>query len=133
MENTNTIKVEEMDCWAADDWAAFGVGLWELRGQIVADPAYIAEAVDILVGLRKALPELNLAMKKYACDLADDIALLCCERINSLVGDCRWDARQASQSYTAPSAPDDTPPDGGDDLGLPREWFDVLGDDDDDD
>lgn len=131
MENATTIKVEEMDCWSADDWAAFGVGIWELHGQIVADPAYISEAVDLLIGLRKVLPKLTLIMKKYACDLADALASLCCERINSLADDCRWDAQQLVQSHTASATPDDALPDDGDDLGIPHEWFDVLGNDDD--
>lgn len=131
METANNIRVEEMSEWEADDWAAFGVSLWELRGNIIADPAYIDAGIDILVGLKKSLSECAPIMRKYIADLADSVADLLCERIRSLADDCRWDARQVAQSSPAISASDNNPPDDGGDLSLPPEWFDVLGDDDD--
>lgn len=133
METTNNIRVEDMNEWEADDWVAFGLSMWELRGNIMADPAYIDSGIDILVGLQKSLPGHTPIMRKYIADLADSIADLLCERIRALANDCRWDAQQMTQAHTAPATPDDTPPDDGDDLGVHREWFDVLGDDDDDD
>ena len=45
------MDMKDMDRWAADDWAAFGLSLWELHGNIVADPAYIDAGVDILVAM----------------------------------------------------------------------------------
>ena len=57
--NTNNIQIEEMDCWAVDDWAAFGISLWTLQRKIKEDPAYISESVDILVGLREVVPRLS--------------------------------------------------------------------------
>ena len=133
MSDTNNIQVTDMDCWAVDDWAAFGVSLWRLQAQIKQDPAYISEAVDILMDLRVARPKLNLIMRKYAADVADMVAGLCCDCIRDLADDCHWDARQVSQSHTI-TAPDDEPPDNDEDpLDLPREWFDGLDDDDDDD
>lgn len=118
----NNINLEEMNCWAVDDWAAFCVSLWSLQGQIKQDPAYISEAIDILTGIRKVLPQLSPDMRKYATDIADMVAGLCCDSIRGLADDCRWDARQAAQDA---SSQDD------DDCGveLPREWFDGLDDD----
>lgn len=132
-DGVNNIQVHDMNCWAVDDWAAFGVSLWNLQIQIKQDPAYISEAVDILVGLRIALPKLPPIMRKYATDVADMVAGLCCDCIKGLADDCRWDARQVAQSH-AMAAPDDNPPDDDppDDLGLPPEWFDDVDDDDDD-
>ena len=133
MADTNNIQIEEMDCWAVDDWAAFGISLWTLQKSIKEEPAYISEAVDILVGLRIALPKLSEVMRKYATDVADMVAGLCCDCIRGLADDCHWDARQVAQTHPIASPPDDDPPDDGppDDLGLPPEWFDD-GDDDDD-
>ena len=132
MADTNNIQIEEMDCWAVDDWAAFGISLWTLQKSIKEEPAYISEAVDILVGLRVALPKLNLVMRKYAADVADMVAGLCCDCLRSMADDCHWDARQVAQSHPM-AAPDDEPPDDDDGpLDLPPEWF-VDGDDDDDD
>lgn len=135
--NTNNIQITEMDCWAVDDWAAFGISLWQLQRQIKEDPAYISEAVDILDGLRKVLPRLGLVMRTYAADVADMIAGLCCDCIRDMADDCHWDARQVAQSH--PMAPDDDTPyadlpdeDPPEDLGLPPEWFDGMDDDDDD-
>ena len=42
--NTNNIQITDMDCWAVDDWAAFGISLWTLQRKIKEDPAYISEA-----------------------------------------------------------------------------------------
>lgn len=132
-DGVNNIQVHDMNCWAMDDWAAFGVSLWHLQTQITKDPAYISEAVDILVGLRIALPKLNLVMRKYATDVADMVAGLCCDCIRGMADDCHWDARQVAQSH-AMAAPDDNPPDDDDDpLDLPPGWFDDGDDDDDDD
>ena len=120
-----------MSRWAAEDWAAFGLSLWELHGNIMADPAYIDAGVDILVGLRTAVPHVNLELRKYCADTADVIADLCCERIRNLADDCRWDARQVIPQHSATSGSGDDSPDEGDSPDLPPEWFDVLGDDDD--
>ena len=126
--NTNNIQIEEMDCWAVDDWAAFGISLWTLQKSIKEDPAYISEAVDILVGLQKVVPRLSLVMRVYATDVADMVAGLCCDCIRGLVDDCRWKAQNVTQVRPITMAPDDDPPE---DLDLPREWFDGLDDDDD--
>ena len=123
--------MKEMSRWAAEDWAAFGLSLWELHGNIMADPAYIDAGVDILVGLRTAIPHVNLELRKYCADTADVIADLCCERIRNLADDCRWDARQVIPQHSATSGSGDDSPDEGDSPDLPPEWFDVLGDDDD--
>lgn len=132
MENTNNIQITDMYCWAVDDWAAFGISLWTLQRQIKDDPAYISEAIDILDGLRKVLPRLNLVMRKYAADVADMVAGLCCDCIRGLADDCKWDGHRIAQMHAAPAAPDDPPDDDPpDDLGLPKEWFDGLDDDDD--
>lgn len=131
--DTNNIQIEEMNCWAVDDWAAFGISLWTLQRKIKEEPVYISEAVDILVGLRIALPKLSDVMRKYATDVADMVAGLSCECIRGLADDCRWDARQVAQSHPM-AAPDDEPPDNDDDpLDLPPGWFDDGDDDDDDD
>ena len=135
MADTKNIKMEEMDVWAVDDWAAFGISLWTLQRQIKEEPAYISEAVDILVGIGKVMPRLNLIMRKYAADVADMIAGLCVDCIRGLAEDCKWTAQNATQVRPATLAPDDNPPeddDPPDDLGLPPEWFDCLDDDDDD-
>ena len=117
--------MKDMNRWAADDWAAFALSLWELRGNIMADPAYIDAGVDILVGLRAAVPHVNMVLRKYCADTADIIVDLCCERLRDLADDCHWDARQVEQSHpTTPASDDETP-------GLPPEWFDVLGENDD--
>lgn len=132
--DVNNIQVHDMNCWAVDDWAAFGVSLWHLQSQIKKDPAYISEAIDILDGLRIALPKLPPIMRKYAADVADMVAGLCVDCIRGLADDCHWDARQVAQSHPM-AAPDDNPPDDDppDDLGLPPSWFDDGDDDDDDD
>ena len=44
MADTNNIQIEEMDCWAVDDWAAFGISLWTLQKSIKEEPAYISES-----------------------------------------------------------------------------------------
>ena len=82
-----------------DDWAAFGISLWTLQRKIKEEPAYISEAVDILVGLRIALPKLSEVMRKYATDVADMVAGLCCDCIRGLADDCHWDARQVAQTH----------------------------------
>ena len=129
--NTNNIQIEEMDCWAVDDWAAFGISLWTLQRKIKEDPAYISEAVDILVGLREVMPRLSLIMRVYATDVADMVAGLCCDCIKGITDDCKWQAQNVTQVRPITMAPDDDPPSDDDDpLDLPREWFD--GDDDDD-
>lgn len=128
MENTNNIKIEDMDCWAVDDWAAFGISLWTLQKSIKEDPAYISEAIDILDGIRKVMPQLSLVMRKYAADVAVMIAGLCVDCIKGIADDCQWTAHQVT-----PPLNDDSPEDDdGDGLDLPPEWFDVLGDDNDD-
>ena len=133
MADTNNIKMEEMDVWAVDDWAAFGISLWTLQRKIKEEPAYISEAVDILEGLRKVLPKLNLVMRKYAADVADMVAGLCCDCIREMAEDCKWTAQNVTQVRPVTLAPDDDPPEDDDppgDLGLPPEWFDCLDDDD---
>ena len=133
MADTNNIKMEEMDVWAVDDWAAFGISLWTLQRKIKDEPAYISEAVDILEGLRKVLPKLNLVMRKYAADVADMVAGLCCDCIREMAEDCKWTAQNVTQVRPVTLAPDDDPPEDDDppgDLGLPPEWFDCLDDDD---
>lgn len=130
MENINNIKLEEMNVWAVDDWAAFGISLWQLQKSIKEDPAYISEAVDILAGIRKVLPRLNLIMRKYAADVAELVAGLSCDCIRSMAEDCQWDAKRVAQSHRAApnlNLPED---DDEDPLDLPREWFDGLEDDD---
>ena len=133
MADTNNIKMEEMDVWAVDDWAAFGISLWTLQRQIKEEPAYISEAVDILVGIGKVMPRLSLIMRKYAADVADMIAGLCVDCIRGLAEDCKWTAQNVTQVRPVTLAQDndlpedDDPPD---DLGLPPEWFDCLDDDD---
>ena len=131
--NTNNIQIEEMDCWAVDDWAAFGISLWRLQRQIKEDPAYISEAVDILVGLREVVPRLSLVMRVYATDVADMVSGLCCDCIKGIVDDCKWKAQNVTQVRPVTLSPDDDPDDDPpEDLDLPREWFDGLDDDDDD-
>ena len=130
MENFNNIKLEEMNVWAVDDWAAFGISLWQLQKSIKEDPAYISEAVDILAGIRKVLPRLNLIMRKYAADVAELVAGLSCDCIRSMAEDCQWDTKRVAQSHRAApnlNLPED---DDEDPLDLPREWFDGLEDDD---
>ena len=127
------MDMKDMDRWAADDWAAFGLSLWELHGNIVADPAYIDAGVDILVGLRAALPHINLALRKYCADTADVIANLCCERLRGLADDCRWTTTQAASMAMGDSPDVEQPEENGEDLGIPPEWFDDLDDDGDDD
>ena len=39
MADTNNIQIEEMDCWAVDDWAAFGICLWALQKSIKEEQA----------------------------------------------------------------------------------------------
>ena len=51
--NTNNIQITDMDCWAVDDWAAFGISLWTLQRKIKEEPAYISVAVVILVACKK--------------------------------------------------------------------------------
>ncbi len=133
MGNSNNINLEEMNVWAVDDWAAFGISLWQLQKSIKEDPAYISEAVDILAGIRKVLPRLNLIMRKYATDVAELVASLSCDCIRSMAEDCHWDAKRVARSHRA--APNLNPPedDNEDLLDLPREWFDGLEDDDGDD
>ena len=132
--NTNNIQIEEMDCWAVDDWAAFGISLWTLQRKIKEDPAYISEAVDILTGLQKVMPRLSLVMRVYAIDVAKMVAGLCCDCIQGMVDDCRWKAENVTQVRPVTLSPDDDPDDDPpEDLDLPREWFDGLDDDDDDD
>lgn len=131
--NTNNIQIEEMDCWAVDDWAAFGISLWTLQRKIKEDPAYISEAVDILVGLREVVPRLSLVMRVYATDVADMVAGLCCDCIKGIVDDCKWKAQNVTQVRPVTLSPDDDPDDDPpEDLGLPPEWFDGIDDDDDD-
>ena len=132
--NTNIIQIEEMDCWAVDDWAAFGISLWSLQKNIKEDPAYISEAVDILVGLQKVMPRLSLVMRVYAIDVAKMVAGLSCDCIQGMVSDCSWKAQNVTQVRPVTLSPDDDPDDDPpEDLDLPREWFDGLDDDDDDD
>ena len=131
--NTNNIQITDMDCWAVDDWAAFGISLWTLQHKIKEEPAYISEAVDILEGLRKVLPKLNLVMRKYAADVADMVAGLCCDCIREMAEDCHWEARRVVQSHPDTDISDDDPPDDESTLDLPPEWFDGLDDDDGDD
>ena len=132
--NTNNIQIEEMDCWAVDDWAAFGISLWSLQKNIKEDPAYISEAVDILVGLQKVMPRLSLVMRVYAIDVAKMVAGLSCDCIQGMVSDCSWKAQNVTQVRPVTLSPDDDPDDDPpEDLDLPREWFDGLDDDDDDD
>ena len=132
--NTNNIQIEEMDCWAVDDWAAFGISLWSLQKNIKEDPAYISEAVDILVGLQKVMPRLSLVMRVYAIDVAKMVAGLSCDCIQGMVSDCSWKAQNVTQVRPVTLSPDDDPyDDPPEDLDLPREWFDGLDDDDDDD
>ena len=132
--NTNNIQIEEMDCWAVDDWAAFGISLWSVQKNIKEDPAYISEAVDILVGLQKVMPRLSLVMRVYAIDVAKMVAGLSCDCIQGMVSDCSWKAQNVTQVRPVTLSPDDDPDDDPpEDLDLPREWFDGLDDDDDDD
>ena len=134
--NTNNIQITDMDCWAVDDWAAFGISLWTLQRKIKEDPAYISEAVDVLVGLREVVPRLSLVMRVYATDVADMVAGLCCDCIRGLVDDCKWKAQNVTQVRPVTLSPDDNlnPPEDDDEdpLDLPPEWFDGLDDDDDD-
>lgn len=134
MENSsNNIQITDMDCWAVDDWAAFGISLWSLQKNIKEDPAYISEAVDILVGLREVMPRLSLVMRVYAIDVAKMVAGLSCECIQGMVDDCRWKAENVTQVRPVTLSPDDDPDDDPpEDLDLPREWFDGIDDDDDD-
>ena len=133
MENSsNNIQITDMDCWAVDDWAAFGISLWSLQKNIKEDPAYISEAVDILVGLREVMPRLSLVMRVYAIDVAKMVAGLSCECIQGMVDDCRWKAENVTQVRPVTLSPDDDPEDDPpEDLDLPREWFDGSDDDDD--
>ena len=135
MENSsNNIQITDMDCWAVDDWAAFGISLWSLQKNIKEDPAYISEAVDILVGLREVMPRLSLVMRVYAIDVAKMVAGLSCDCIREMVDDCHWKAQNVTQVRPVTLSPDDDstedddPPD---DLGLPPEWFDGIDDDED--
>lgn len=132
--NSNNIQIEEMDCWAVDDWAAFGISLWRLQRQIKEDPAYISEAVDILVGLREVVPRLSLVMRVYAIDVAKMVAGLSCDCIQGIVSDCSWKAQNVTTVRPVTLSPDDDPDDDPpEDLGLPPEWFDGIEDDDGDD
>ena len=136
MENTtNSIKLEEMDVWAVDDWAAFGISLWTLQRQIKEDPAYISEAVDILTGLQKVMPRLSLVMRVYAIDVAKMVAGLCCDCIRALADDCHWTAKRVDQVKPYTPGRDLDPPgeDDDDPLDLPPAWFDGVEDDDGDD
>ena len=128
--NTNNIQITDMDCWAVDDWAAFGISLWTLQRKIKEEPAYISEAVDILVGLQKVVPRLSLAMRVYATEVADMVAGLCVDCIKDIADDCKWKAQNVTQVRPVTLSPDDDPPE---DLGLPPEWFDGIEDDDEDD
>ena len=128
--NTNNIQITDMDCWAVDDWAAFGISLWTLQRKIKEEPAYISEAVDILVGLQKVVPRLSLAMRVYATEVADMVAGLCVDCIKGMADDCKWKAQKVTQVRPVTLSPDDDPPE---DLGLPPEWFDGIEDDDEDD
>lgn len=128
--NTNNIQITDMDCWAVDDWAAFGISLWTLQHKIKEEPAYISEAVDILVGLQKVVPRLSLAMRVYATEVADMVAGLCVDCIKDIADDCKWKAQNVTQVRPVTLSPDDDPPE---DLGLPPEWFDGIEDDDEDD
>ena len=130
MDNTNNIQITDMDCWAVDDWAAFGISLWTLQRKIKEEPAYISEAVDILVGLQKVVPRLSLAMRVYATEVADMVAGLCVDCIKDIADDCKWKAQNVTQVRPVTLSPDDDPPE---DLGLPPEWFDGIEDDDEDD
>ena len=130
MDNTNNIQITDMDCWAVDDWAAFGISLWTLQHKIKEEPAYISEAVDILVGLQKVVPRLSLAMRVYATEVADMVAGLCVDCIKDIADDCKWKAQNVTQVRPVTLSPDDDPPE---DLGLPPEWFDGIEDDDEDD
>ena len=127
-----TLGMHEMNQWEADDWAAFAVSLWELRGNIIADPAYIDAGVDLLVELREAAPQANLALRKYIADIAVEIASLCCERLRGLADDCRWTTTQAASISMGNPSKEEAPEEVGEDLGIPSEWFDCLDDDDDD-
>ncbi len=132
--NTNNIQIADMDCWAVDDWAAFGISLWQLQRQIQEDPAYISEGVDIIVELRKVVPRLSQAMARYAADVVDLVAGLCCECIRDLADSCCWDGQTIIQARPVTLTPDDNPDDElPEDLGLPPEWFDGVEDDDGDD
>ena len=126
--NTNNIQITDMDCWAVDDWAAFGISLWTLQRKIKEEPAYISEAVDILVGLQKVVPRLSLTMRVYATEVADMVAGLCVDCIKGMADDCKWKAQNVTQVRPVTLSPDDDPPE---DLDLPREWFDGIDDDDD--
>lgn len=128
--NTNNVQITDMDCWAVDDWAAFGISLWTLQHKIKEEPAYISEAVDILVGLQKVVPRLSLAMRVYATEVADMVAGLCVDCIKDIADDCKWKAQNVTQVRPVTLSPDDDPPE---DLGLPPEWFDGIEDDDEDD
>lgn len=128
--NTNNIQITDMDCWAVDDWAAFGISLWTLQRKIKEEPAYISEAVDILVGLQKVVPRLSLTMRVYATEVADMVAGLCVDCIKGMADDCKWKAQNVTQVRPVTLSPDDDPPE---DLGLPPEWFDGIEDDDEDD
>ena len=130
MDNTNNIQITDMDCWAVDDWAAFGISLWTLQRKIKEEPAYISEAVDILVGLQKVVPRLSLTMRVYATEVADMVAGLCVDCIKGMADDCKWKAQNVTQVRPVTLSPDDDPPE---DLGLPPEWFDGIEDDDEDD
>lgn len=131
--NTNNIQITDMDCWAVDDWAAFGISLWTLQRKIKEEPAYISEAVDILTGLREVVPRLSLVMRVYATDVADMVAGLCVDCIKGMADDCKWTAQNVTQVHPVTLSPDDDPPDDASALDLPPEWFDGLDDDDGDD
>lgn len=107
MADTNSIKMEEMDVWAVDDWAAFGIALWTLQRKIKEDPAYISEAVDILVGLQKVVPQLSLTMRVYAIEVAKMVAGLSCDCIRGMVDDCSWKAQNVTQVRPITLSPDD--------------------------
>lgn len=126
-----TMDMKDMNRWAADDWAAFALSLWELRDNIMADPAYIDAGVDILVGLRAAVPHVNMVLRKYCADTADIIADLCCERIRDLADNCRWNVAETTRQFSADheDAQDETILDEGEGLELPPEWFDGLDND----
>ena len=127
-----TLGMHEMNQLEADDWAAFAVSLWELRGNIIADPAYIDAGVDLLVGLCEAAPQANLVLRKYIADIAEEIASLCCERLRGLADDCRWTTTQAASMTTGGPQDEELPEEYGEDLGIPSEWFDSLDDGDED-
>ena len=129
--NSNNIQITDMDCWAVDDWAAFGVSLWRLQQNIRIDPAYISEAVDILDGIRHVLPRLPHIMQTYAADVAELISGLCCECIHNLADSCHLDANLVAQNMPSSLNSNIDPADDDGFLELPREWFDDLDDDDD--